>query len=108
MLAKIGDYLKPPSSARDQQGGRGRQHDGGGAQDRDQQGDISEDVVFLSLSAIRALIREEASLEARAPELLRQLALLEQHGLQNLPVAPAQSVADAITGAASMLLSSSR
>jgi hypothetical protein len=107
MLAKIGDYLKPPSSARDQQGGRGRQHEGG-AQGHDQQADTSEDVVFLSLSAIRALIREEASLEARAPELLRQLALLEQHGLQNLPVAPAQSVADAITGAASMLLSSSR
>lgn len=107
MLAKIGDYLKP-SPARDQQGGKGRQQGGGGAHDGDRQADVSEDVVFLSLSAIRALIREEASLEARAPELLRQLALLEQHGLQNLPVAPAQSVADAITGAASMLLSSSR
>lgn len=61
----------------------------------------SGDVVLLSISAVRALVREEQSLQPQAQELLRKLALIEQHGLQNLPVRGTQAVADAIREAAS-------
>lgn len=106
MLNKIqNDVLKPGSPARDttQQGGSQKRSR--------QQGTVkdeapADDVVMLSIAAVRALVREEAALDKEAPELLRKLAVLEQHGFQNLPVLPGRSVASAIHEAASFLSSS--
>jgi len=94
MLAKLGELLKPAHPSRDSGQKKGAEEA------------PADDVVLLSISAIRALVREEVSLAPRAPDLLRQLAVLEQHGLQNLPVMPGQPVADAIVAAASFLSSS--
>lgn len=106
MLDKVkNDVLKPGASAKD-----ATYH--GGQQKRARQQAIkkdeapADDVVMLSISAVRALVREEAALSKEAPELLRKLAVLEQHGFQNLPVMPGHSVATAIHEAASYLGSS--
>lgn len=61
----------------------------------------SGDLVLLSINAVRALVQEEQSLQPQAQELLRKLTVIEQHGLQNLPVRGTQAVADAIREAAS-------
>jgi len=105
MLAKLGDFLKPAQASRDSS-----QRTDADARKKRPQGENPEtapfeDVVLLSISAIRALVKEEVSLAPRAPDLLRQLAILEQHGLQSLPVMAGQPVADAITTAASFLSS---
>lgn len=108
MLAKLGELLKPAHPARDSD----RKQDANDGRKKRQQATngavetLFDDVVSLSISSIRALVREEAELSARAPELLRQLAILEQHGLQSLPVMPGQPVAEAIVSAASFLSSS--
>ncbi len=100
MLSKIGAMLGPSS-----QGGRGG-GDSGQNRKAPAQHDAaieaeSDDLVLLSISAVRALVQEEASLQPQAQELLRKLVVIEQHGLQNLPVRGGQAVADAIREAAS-------
>ncbi len=105
MLAKLGDFLKPAPSSRDAGQKNSRNNSGRENPQTGAEGIAAEDVVLLSISAIRALVTEEASLSSLAPDLLRKLALLEQHGLQNLPVMPGQAVADAIVSAASYLSS---
>lgn len=100
MFSKIGAMLGPSS-----QGGRG----GGDTGERRKQAPsetagtspVSDDLVLLSINAVRALVQEEASLQPQAQELLRKLSQIEQHGLQNLPVRGGQAVADAIREAAS-------
>lgn len=100
MFSKISAMLGPA-----QRGGNG----GGDAgqnrrrpqDDGVEDGTPSEDLVLLSINAVRALVQEEQSLQPQAPELLRKLNLIEQHGLQNLPVRASQAVADAIREAAS-------
>ncbi len=100
MFSKIGAMMGPSS-----QGGRNSGQD---SQNRKHAGDgdvdaalAAEDVVMLSLGALRALVQEEDSLQAVAQELLRKLSVIEQHGLQNLPVRAGQPVGDAIREAAS-------
>lgn len=100
MFSKIGAMLGPSS-----QGGRGG-FDGGErrkppATDTADVTPESDDLVLLSINAVRALVQEEASLQPQAQELLRKLSQIEQHGLQNLPVRGGQAVADAIREAAS-------
>lgn len=100
MFSKIGAMLGPSS-----QGGRS----GGDSGERRRKAPScgadaspeSDDLVLLSINAVRALVREEASLQPQAQELLRKLSQIEQHGLQNLPVRGGQAVADAIREAAS-------
>jgi hypothetical protein len=100
MFSKIGAMVGPSS-----QGGRGsgqdsqsRRQDSGVADDANT---APEDIVMLSIGALRALVQEELSLQPQAQELLRKLSMVEQHGLQNLPVRAGQPVGDAILEAAS-------
>lgn len=103
MFSKIGAMMGPSS-----QGGRNASQNDQDSQNRKQAdaadaeaARASEDVVMLSLGALRALVQEEDSLQAEAQELLRKLSVIEQHGLQNLPVRAGQPVASAIREAAS-------
>ena len=100
MFSKIGAMLGPSS-----QGGRGGFEGGQNRKTPAQQDTAleaeSDDLVLLSIGAVRALVQEEASLQPQAQELLRKLLVIEQHGLQNLPVRGGQAVADAIREAAS-------
>ncbi|MDE1151362.1 MAG: hypothetical protein PW788_02400 [Micavibrio sp.] len=104
MFNKIGEMLNPANS-RQQGGGQGQR---GGSQAR-QQAPAADtafgDTIFLSIDALRALVREDKSLVKQADELLRRLAQLEQHGLQMIPLSAGQPAAQAITEAFSFLKS---
>ncbi|HYD19301.1 MAG TPA: hypothetical protein VEF76_12570 [Patescibacteria group bacterium] len=105
MFSRINAMLGPNSQGDRREAvtpeGRGRRQDS-----RSPAGDAeADDLVLLSTGAVRAMVQEEKSLAAVAPELLRLLAVIEQHGLQNLPVRAGQPVADAIREAASFFAS---
>ncbi len=100
MFSKISAMLGPSQ--------RGGNSGGDAGQNRKRQAEEhadgaaeSGDLVLLSINAVRALVQEEQSLQPQAQELLRKLTVIEQHGLQNLPVRGGQAVADAIREAAS-------
>lgn len=100
MFSKIGAMMGP-SSQGGRNGGQDSQHrrqDSDSAADADP---VLEDIVMLSIGALRALVQEEPALQAQAQELLRKLSLIEQHGLQSLPVRAGQPVGAAILEAAS-------
>lgn len=100
MFSKIGAMMGPSS-----QGGRNGGQDSPprrqGAESTADDNAAPEDIVMLSIGALRALVQEELSLQPQAQELLRKLSMVEQHGLQNLPVRAGQPVAAAILEAAS-------
>ena len=65
----------------------------------------SDDVLLLSIDALKAMVREEAALQPQAEVLLRRLGQLEQHGLQSLPLSAGQDAAGAINAAFQFLKS---
>ncbi|MDI1228314.1 MAG: hypothetical protein PSY14_11575 [bacterium] len=101
MFSKISAMLGPS-----QRGGNGSGGDAGQNRKRPAEENVegaveTGDLVLLSINAVRALVQEEESLQPQAQELLRKLTIIEQHGLQSLPVRGTQAVADAIREAAS-------
>jgi len=103
MFNKIGGMLNP-NGAR-QQGGQGQRGNTPDRQEAATPESAFGDTIFLSIDALRALVREDKSLERQADELLRRLGQLEQHGLQMIPLSAGMSAAAAITEAFSFLKS---